>query len=137
MKAGDLIVPTVVVVGGYVVVVHVLKLIPDPLKSIQDFIGGFGGLFTKKIGIFTLSRDSARQGQSIGIAAAELLPNTGIIYGWKEIPASRQQFTTTANGEWYGPGDILITAPVGTYHIYLDQRPWNGGYGEREFRVLP
>ena len=136
MKAKDLVVPAVAIGGGYIVVTRILKLIPDPLAGIGGISDWFNNLFKSQTGLFTFSRDSARQGETFAISSTGLKPNTPLIYGWKEIGFSTT-VTTDANGNWTSPSILVaFSTPPGVYTIYLDQRPWGGAYGERRFTVL-
>lgn len=102
-------------------------------------------------GIFFLVPDSGRHGDHIHMIARGLKPSTPLKYGWRSgvnFPGYEAQYVSKADGTWNGPDsdefaeftDVYIiianTTPPGQYKVYIDQRPWGGGYGERNFTVL-
>ena len=138
MKAKELVVPAVVLVGGYLVVTKVLNLIPNApdlggvFKPISDFFGGLFGGTVKGYLVFT--KQVVRQGERMSIGVSGLVPGKQFVYGWKELGWS-EPHTAPANGEWLYEIYIAYSTPPGVYTVYIDQRMNGGPYGERRLTV--
>lgn len=134
MRSSDVIVPAIAVVGGAYALSKLVPGFPDPIKAISDW---FSSLFTSQHGIwhFTKPPDqfgkniTATYGEQITIVGTGMLPATPIIYGWKELNYS-EQYTTGTEGTIFITFTIDTSTAAGRYTVYLDQRPWGGGYGE-------
>lgn len=131
MKASELILPAAVVIGGAYVLNKFVPQLPNPFQPIVDW---WTSIFTRQTGMFTFTRDTMRRTETNSIAAAGLVPNTTVIYGWKELAFSRL-LATDVSGNLFFEFYIADSTPNGTYTIYLDQRPYGGGYGERKLTV--
>jgi len=86
--------------------------------------------------IFEFSKDSAAQGEQIGLSIAGLISNTPYLYGWREIQFEMQRMSDAQGNDTF-PVDIASTTPPGIYTVYIDQSSWGGGYAQKQFRVLP
>jgi hypothetical protein len=130
---------------SYYALVHVLKLIPDPLKFLGETgeqISAFlSHPFQTQKGLFVLTKESGLHGESIGLAASGLKPNTPVNYGWKfnlltGFIGYNAQLMTNEFGELIMEFTIADTTRAGSYQIYVNQEWWGGPYGEHPFTVL-
>lgn len=74
--------------------------------------------------------------ESIDAAVEQLLPNTEVIYGWKNTGIT-QTYTTRPDGWLYLIVIVPQEAPEGVNTVFFDQRPWGGPYYEGRFDKLP
>jgi len=113
-------------IGIFTLLVSAMTLVTVP-EIMQRLKGSVNVHFQKSSGV---------AGESIDAAVEQLLPNTEVIYGWKNTGIT-QTYTSRADG-WLAL--IIIVpdeAPNGVNTIFFDQRPWGGPYYEGKFEKLP